>query len=130
MSGKNYLLDTNVIVDFLNGKIEIAENLKKGEKVLIPNIATAELYYGAEISLHPKKNIKQIKGFLKSFEIVNCNDETSELYAKIKKRLKDKGTPIPDNDIWIASIAKQYNLTLVSRDKHLQQIEIIEVITW
>jgi len=130
MSGKKYLLDTSIIIDFFKGREGIGEKIKEAKKVYIPNIATGELYFGAEISTHPRKNISKLKGFLKSFEILNCTDETSINYAKIRKQLKEQGTPIPENDIWIAALTKQYNLILSTTDKHFKQVKDIKIENW
>ena len=40
----------------------------------------------------------------------------------IKLQLKQLGRPLPQNDIWIAAIAKQHHLTLATRDKHFQVV--------
>ena len=37
------------------------------------------------------------------------------------------GKPIPENDIWIASIAKQYELILITRDDHFKFVEDISI---
>ncbi|WP_212006206.1 PIN domain-containing protein [Chitinophaga sp. HK235] len=51
---------------------------------------------------------------------------TAEMYANIKSALLRKGKPIPENDIWIAAFACQYNLPLYTADKHFEEIgEII-----
>ncbi len=50
--------------------------------------------------------------------------------GKIKNYLRQKGLPIPENDIWIAATARQYNLTLVSRDAHFGNIENLHVESW
>ena len=44
--------------------------------------------------------------------------------------VKVKGKPIPENDLWIAAIAIQHNLILVSRDKHLQEIDDLSIQKW
>ncbi|MFT4758592.1 MAG: tRNA(fMet)-specific endonuclease VapC [Saprospiraceae bacterium] len=44
--------------------------------------------------------------------------------------MKLKGTPIPENDIWIAAIAMQFELLLVTRDKHFDKIERIIIEKW
>ncbi|RLB16513.1 MAG: VapC toxin family PIN domain ribonuclease, partial [Deltaproteobacteria bacterium] len=54
----------------------------------------------------------------------------SREYAKIKNALREKGRPIPENDIWIAAIAVQYNLTLVSRDDHFKRIDGLHTEIW
>ena len=130
MSGNGYLLDTCIVVDFFKGREGINEKFEMAERIYIPSITTGELYYGAEISNHPKKNLTKLKDFFTSFEILNCTDETSENYAKIRKQLKEEGTPLPENDIWIAAIAKQHNLTLVTIDKHFTKVKGINIEEW
>ena len=48
--------------------------------------------------------------------------ETAEQYARVFVQLKRAGTPIPDNDLWIAALALEHNLLLITRDKHFQHI--------
>ncbi|MEK6782203.1 MAG: PIN domain-containing protein [Bacteroidota bacterium] len=44
--------------------------------------------------------------------------------------MKSKGTPIPENDIWIAALAKQHRLTLVTSDKHFNNIQELVIERW
>lgn len=55
---------------------------------------------------------------------------TARSYGKIKNQLKVKGSPIPENDIWIAALADQYQLLLITGDKHFNNIEAISIETW
>jgi len=48
--------------------------------------------------------------------------ETAEHYARIFVQLKRAGTPVPDNDLWIAAIALEFDLTLITRDRHFERI--------
>jgi tRNA(fMet)-specific endonuclease VapC len=59
-----------------------------------------------------------------------CDVRTAKYYGQIKSQLKAKGSPIPENDIWIAALAMQYKLWVVTHDKHFNQIEGIHIIDW
>jgi tRNA(fMet)-specific endonuclease VapC len=48
--------------------------------------------------------------------------QTAEHYARLFVQLKRAGTPIPDNDLWIAALALEHDLTVVTRDQHFQHI--------
>jgi tRNA(fMet)-specific endonuclease VapC len=48
--------------------------------------------------------------------------ETADNYARLFVQLKRAGTPIPDNDLWIAAMALQHDLLLISRDRHFERI--------
>lgn len=84
-----------------------------------PNRTTlvlGELYYGAQKSAHKKKNTAIIDQFASVNTILACDVETARQYGKIKESLHVKGRPIPENDIWIAAIAFQHEMPLVTRD--------------
>jgi predicted nucleic acid-binding protein len=48
--------------------------------------------------------------------------ETAEHYARMFVQLKRAGTPVPDNDLWIAALALEHDLTLITRDRHFERI--------
>jgi len=56
--------------------------------------------------------------------------ETTRNYGRIKAQLRKKGKPIPNNDVWIAAIALQYDLTVVTRDKHFDQVDGLKIEKW
>lgn len=55
---------------------------------------------------------------------------TGQAYGQIKSALRAKGRPIPENDIWIAAIAMQYNLVLATRDEHFREVDGLVIETW
>ena len=55
-------------------------------------------------------------------EVLMPNRETAEQYARLFVQLKRAGTPIPDNDLWIASLALQHELQLITRGRHFERI--------
>ena len=58
----------------------------------------------------------------KTFDILLLSRETAEHYARLYVQLKRAGTPIPDNDFWIAALALEHNLLLITRDPHFERI--------
>lgn len=129
MSGK-YLLDTNIVIALFADDTSVKENLAKAEEVFIPSVVIGELFYGAHKSARAKENLARIDEFASSNIILGCDIDTARVYGGIKDALRVKGHPIPENDIWIAAIAVQHNLTLVSRDGHFNEIENLKVIAW
>lgn len=129
MSGK-YLLDTSSLVDLINKDTIIPTRLTVNEEVFIPSIALGELYYGAFKSTHTRENLKRLDQISITNTIIGCDTATARIYGNIKNTLIKKGKPIPENDIWIAAIAQQHNLTLVTRDKHYDYVENLTVEMW
>jgi tRNA(fMet)-specific endonuclease VapC len=64
------------------------------------------------------------------YKLLLIDEATSIEYGKVKSSLRKKGSPIPENDIWIASIAKSQKITLVTRDKHFNEIEGLKTKVW
>jgi tRNA(fMet)-specific endonuclease VapC len=129
MSGR-FLLDTNTIIDLFAGKNSVKENLMHANEVFISSIAIGELYFGAYKSHNTNNNLRQIDDFTASCTVLCCNQDTAHEYGIIKNKLREKGMPIPENDIWIASIARQYDLILITSDNHFDKIEDLKHEKW
>ena len=119
-----YLLDTNVIIDYLRGKKKIeAKFLEQGSAISI--ITRAELYYGAYKSKAPEENLKKIKSMLQelTIETINLNENILNIYGQLKAGLEEKGKKLDEFDLLIAASALSDNLILITRNKkHFQRI--------
>jgi tRNA(fMet)-specific endonuclease VapC len=129
MSGR-LLLDTNIVIAFFAQEPDILDRMQAAEAFFIPSIVLGELYFGARKSGKPAQNLKQINELAAKTAILDCNAETAQQYGQLKDNLRRKGRPIPENDIWIAAIAVQYNLTLITRDAHFNQVDNLLITTW
>ena len=128
-----YLLDTNICVFFLRGKLNLDKIIKeKGyENCFISELTAFELKYGDENSLNPEKSHKAVNNFLNGIKIISIS-EIGDEYAKIKVKLRKQGTPMHDEfDLMIGVTALFYNLTLVTDNiKDFRFIENLEVENW
>lgn len=132
MGGSPYLVDTNIIIGFFANEPKILEKVNAAslDSILVPSIVIGELLYGAELSLKADENIKKILMLAASVTTVDCSVQTAQSYSKIKSQLKRAGTPIPENDIWIAALAMQRNCILVTRDSHFNHIQNLVKERW
>jgi len=126
----SYLLDTNIIIGLFNRDEAIQEKMQNTDRVFLASSAIGELYYGAQKSEKPIENIRRIDRLTQRFPIYSCNLETARWYGIIKNQLQRKGRPIPNNDIWIAAIAMQHGLILVTRDSHFDEVEVLQTEHW
>ena len=129
MTGK-YLLDTNIVIAIFAGVTDVLERLAESNEVFLPTIVLGELYYGARKSTHVDANLARIDDLAASSALLGCNLDTSRHYGRIKNDLRAKGRPIPENDIWIAAVAQQHGLTLVSRDAHFDEVDALKLEVW
>lgn len=124
------LLDTTVIIALLSEDQAVIGQLRTADEVFVPSIAIGELFYGAYKSRQLQENIEIIRRFVHENTILPADWETAELYGRIKSRLGQRGRPIPENDIWIAAIALQYDLELAARDAHFAEVEGLASRSW
>lgn len=129
MSGR-YLLDTNIIIAIFAEEESIAVKLAQADEVFIPSIALGELYYGARSSGRPEANIERVNELAANCAVLACDAETARHYGIVKSVLRVKGKPLPENDIWVASLAIQHNLTVVSRDGHFYEVDSLDIESW
>lgn len=126
MSGK-YLLDANVVIDLFRGDQRTISRISKIKVIAVPAIVLGELYFGANKSNQTPKRIDEIMHLQELVHILDITKSTARIYGEIKNQLRIKGRPIPENDIWIASIAKEHKLPLLTKDKHFESVEGIAV---
>lgn len=125
-----YLLDTNIVIAMFANEVNIEEERQNTGKVFLPAPVIGELYYGARNSDRPIENIARINRLTERIPNISCNLETARWYGIIKNQLRRKGHLIPDNDIWIAAIAMQRELILVTRDAHFNEVESLQLERW
>ena len=121
---KKILIDTNIYSLAMKGDKNITDVLKTIDQIGISTISIGELCSGFKGGSFEKKNKKELNFFLDSPRVVifPIDVETADFYASILNNLKNKRTPIPTNDIWIAAAAFQNGFQLFSKDKHFKYI--------
>jgi tRNA(fMet)-specific endonuclease VapC len=117
-------LDTNRLTDLFQGDTELAEFLATCDEVWIPLIVLAEIKAGFYGGTQQHRNEVLLRMFMAkpTVEVLLPARETAEQYAHLFVQLKRAGTPVPDNDLWIAALALENDLTLITRDRHFDNI--------
>jgi len=129
MSGR-FLLDTNIVIALFAQEPPVREHLERAEEVFVPSVVLGELYFGAHKSTRVEENLARVDEFAASSAVLVCDTETARWYGAIKSGLREMGRPIPENDIWIAAIAQQHGLILVTRDAHFSEVERLKIGAW
>jgi len=117
-------IDTNIYSAFKKGDPEINELMEYADVIYIPSIVLGELYAGFQMGSKLKDNIKGLREFTKQpgIHIIDIDESMAERYGALIKILKDNGTPIPTNDIWIAAAALENGARMATFDTHYKSI--------
>ena len=121
-------LDSSAVILYFRGQPAARELFSQANELYLPLTTLGELYLGVERAEQKIKRRHEVDELLALTNVLHPNLQTAQTYAKIKARLLAAGTPIPDNDIWIAALAQQAGLPLAARDEHFDFIEGLEVI--
>ena len=128
-----YLLDTNICIFFLRGKLSFDEIIKqKGrENCFISELTVFELKYGAENSDYPEKSHEAVDKFVKGLTVIPIFGIVRE-YAKTKVYLRRNGTPLHDEfDLIIGVTALANQLILVTDNtKDFRHIKNLKLENW
>lgn len=124
----DFLLDTNIVIVLMDSDMKLEQS--QVNDMFIPYIAIGELYYGAYKSQFQQKNLQKLHQVIANNAILFADIETSSYYGRISAQLRAIGKPIPSNDIWIAALALQYGLVLVTRDQHFHHIDTLQLTRW
>jgi len=114
------VLDTNAYTAFCKGDAAVADALRRPEEILMPLMVLAELRAGFSVGTRGAENEAVLGRFLATsrVKVIHPDEGTSFVYARLYAFLSKQGTPIPINDLWIASLVVQHEATLLSLDKH------------
>jgi tRNA(fMet)-specific endonuclease VapC len=124
------LIDTSVAVDYMNGDVAAARVIANASELYTPSIVVGELLHGAERSNRRAENLARVEMFAAQVAVVPVDVETAYHYSEIKTSLISKGRPLPENDIWIAAVARQHRLTVITRDSHFGEISGLALLSW
>jgi predicted nucleic acid-binding protein len=124
------ILDTNALSAVADDDPAIIPLLARADQIAIPVIALGEYRYGIAQSRHRASYAEWLEGLLHDCLVLDTNEPTTHYYAEITLALKQKGSPIPTNDIWIAALCRQHSLPLLSRDRHFDLVPGIKRIGW
>lgn len=118
------LLDSNAYTALCRGDERVAERIRDAETVYLSMVVIGELLAGFRHGTREAENRERLSEFLAdpAFEELPVSRETTEHFAAIWSELRAKGCPIPTNDIWIASHARQTGGELITFDRHFREV--------
>jgi tRNA(fMet)-specific endonuclease VapC len=124
------ILDTNALSAFVDGAPEVGAILGLQHRAAIPVIVLGEFRYGVMGSRHRKTYEEWLEAHLRDFELLAISAETTLPYASLRATLKRLGRPIRANGAWIAALAMQHGLPILSRDEHFDALPDVRRVTW
>ena len=124
------ILDTNAVSAAGFGDRTIAAILAQQKALYMPVIVIGEYRYGLLGSSKRIETEKWFSAFISTTLVLDINRRTALYYAEIFRALKRARKPIPTNDVWIASLAIEHDLPLLTRDVHFDLVPHLRRQPW
>lgn len=121
---KRIVIDTNFYAAFKKNDSAAVDLLRRAEFIGVNTVILGELLAVFRCGSREEQNREELDQFLDSprVDVLSIDDETSEFYAQVFHELKQKGRPIPSNDLWLAASALQHGLALATNDDHFSHV--------
>ena len=123
-------LDTNRYVDLMRGDAEVRALVEEARTVLLPFVVVAALRAGFAVGVKGRANERFLQRFLAKpgLEVAYATDATTHHYAALYRQLRQQGTPMPTNDLWIAALVVERGASLCTRDAHFSKLPQLDVV--
>lgn len=124
------ILDTNAVSALAEGAEALPPLLESAGEIALPVIVLGEYRFGISQSRHAARYERWLLGLIADCRVLPVSEETAVRYAEIRLDLKCAGRRLPENDIWIAALALEHALPLVSRDAHFDHVKGLVRFGW
>ena len=124
------IVDTNGLSAWWLNEPSFIRHIEYADRLCVPVPALAEFRFGILKSRFRGRMTTWLEDALTTTTILVADETTTRHYAEIRLQLTTAGTPIPMNDLWIAAIARQHKLPVLSRDTHFDQVSGLARIGW
>jgi len=128
-----YMLDTNIVIYTIKNKPQNVREafIKHHGQMCITTITLMELTYGAEKSVNPERNLREIEGFAARLDVLPYDSSAAIHTGQIRAELAKQGQPIGPYDQMIGGHARSLGLVLVTNnEKEFKRVPGLRVENW
>jgi len=129
MNGR-YALDTNIVIALIDRDASVRDRIARADEVFIPSPVLGELFFGAFHSRRVVENVARVDQLARDYPVFPVDEMVAKTYGELRHELLIQGKPVPENDLWIAAIAKRLSATVATRDQHFKDIDGLSVEMW
>ena len=124
------ILDTNALSAAADENPGITKILAGAQQLALPVVVIGEYRYGIAQSRQSVRYRHWLDALITTCRVLEITEQTTHSYAALRSELRQKGKPIPTNDLWIAALCLQHHLPLLSHDRHFDVISGIQRLDW
>jgi tRNA(fMet)-specific endonuclease VapC len=127
-----YLLDTDWVIHYLNGRADIVEEVDRvrTDGLALSVVSLAELYEGVYYSRNPEGNEQALLDFLADVDVIGMDEAICRVFGRERGKLRQQGKTVGDFDLLIAATCLHNGLTLLTNNRrHFDQVEGLAMVS-
>jgi predicted nucleic acid-binding protein len=123
------LLDTSAYSKLRLGRAAVIDRLVEASTIFVPVLVLGELAAGFRRGRRFNDNMVRLDEFLAEpdVHVVPIDRPIADLYGQLVASLRERGRPIPTNDIWIAACAMVHRAQLLTYDGDFEHVEDLDL---
>jgi predicted nucleic acid-binding protein len=126
LSMAGYLLDSDWVVDYLNGRLEppdLFRRLTAAERLCISVVTYGEVLEGVLYSRRPARDRPAFDELVRLVDVLPVDVAVGERFAVLRGQLRRTGQPLDNFDLLIAATALCHDLILLTRNvAHFERV--------
>ena len=133
---RTVLLDSTTFSFLMERRPQVVarlESLAPGDRVAVCTIVRGEILYGLERMPPGRRRRENERAAAQLFDALACeglSEAVADVYARIKYDAERDGTPLAENDLWIAATALAHGATLVTSDTDFRRVRGLDIEDW
>ncbi len=124
------ILDTNALSAWCDDDQPLLAVFPSDRPLFLPVIVLGEYRFGIKAARDRKAREKWLDRVEASVTVLDADSATARRYADVREELRLAKTSIPENDVWIAALARQHDQPLLSRDAHFDRVGGLRRVGW
>jgi predicted nucleic acid-binding protein len=124
------ILDTNAVSAWAEQNPSALGLIEAQPILCLPVIVLGEFRFGLRGSRKRSILEPQLDFLEQTVRVLEITRETAMVYATVRFELKQRGKPIPENDVWIAALARQHGFSIMSQDAHFDAVPGVQRLSW
>lgn len=122
--------DTNAVSAYLRKDPGLGAIAKTLDSIVIPLVVEGEYRFGLEGSNIREETLRKFEALLRVAVRLPFDTETPPLYGWVAHQMKISGRQLSQNDTWIAALALQHQLPVLSRDLDFDHVSGVRRVGW
>lgn len=124
------ILDTNALSAFADADRDLLAKLPTDRPWVLPVIVIGEYRFGLLGSREGEERERWLQDLIATIRVLPITESTAGYYAAVRHSLKLQRRRIPPNDSWIAALALEHRLPVLTRDAHFEGIPEVARVGW